>query len=86
MKMLEPYILIEPTESEVKRPSGIIIPETAKEKPQEGKVIASYKDCDIHVGDVVIYKKWGGYDVKEGDKELLIVEDKDVLAIREDNE
>lgn len=84
--MLEPYILIEPAESEVKRPSGIIIPETAKEKPQEGKVVSSYKGCGIHVGDKVIYKKWGGYDVKENDKEFLIIEDKDVLAIMEDNE
>ncbi len=88
---LQDYILIEPIEKEEKTPAGIVIPDTAKEKPQEGKVVAvgpgrKTKDgeqieMDVKEGDTVIYKKWGGNDVKVNGKEMLIVREEDILAV-----
>ena len=90
------YLLIEPLEKEVKTASGIYLPDTAGEKPQKGKVLAvgapqcSDKKCDeckcsleapCKAGDVVIYKKWGGNEVKIGNIEYLFVKFEDVLAI-----
>ncbi len=90
---LSDYLLVEPVKKETTLPSGIIIPDTAKEKPQEGKVIAAGKGrkndkgelmpMDVKVGDVVMYKKWGGTDIKFEGKELLLVKEEDVLAIVE---
>ena len=88
---LQDYILIEPTEEEEKTPAGIVIPDTAKEKPQEGKVVAvgpgkmteegKRVEMDVKEGDTVIYKKWGGNDVKVNGKEMLIVREEDILAV-----
>ena len=74
-------------------PSGIVIPDTAKEKPQEGRVAEvgpGRRDEDgkrvameIKVGDIVMYKKWGGTEVKVEGKEMLLVKEEDVLAIVE---
>jgi len=84
------YILIEPSEGETTLPSGIVIPDSAKEKPQEGKVIAvgSGKTEDgqlvpltVKVGDVVMYKKWGGTEVKIEGKDHLLVREEDILAV-----
>jgi len=83
-------VLLEPLEGEEKTQSGIIIPDTAKEKPQKGKVISTgpgrQEDGQliavaVKVGDIVMYKKWGGTEVKIEGKEYLIVEDKDILGI-----
>jgi len=91
-------VLIKPLEAEEKLPSGIILPDSAKEKPQIGQVMAvgpgkscccdcdeDEKECDckmvVKVGDKVMYKKWGGNDVKVGGQEWTIVEQKDILAI-----
>jgi len=91
IKPLSDNILIQPL-AETKLPSGILIPETAKEKPQEGKVVAigpgRYEDGElikpeVKKGDKVIYKKWGGNEVKVDGKELLIVKAEDILAILE---
>jgi len=84
-------VLIKPTEGETKTPGGILLPESAKEKPQMGTVMAvgpGMLDKDgklvkmlVRVGDRVLYKKWGGSEVKMGTEEWLIVEQKDILAI-----
>lgn len=85
------YILIEPLEKEVKTSSGIYLPDTASEKPQKGKVLAVgaseitekgiKKASPVKVGEVVIYKKWGGNEVKIGSTEYLFVKFEDILAI-----
>lgn len=84
------YLLIEPLEKEVKTASGIYLPDTAGEKPQKGKVIAVggaiYQDgreimAPAKLNDVVLYKKWGGNEVKIGNIEYMFVKFEDVLAI-----
>ena len=87
------YILIEPTEAETKTSAGIYLPETASEKPLKGKVLAVGNDfvtehgatipCPVTVGDLVIYKKWGGNEVKLGNKEYLFAKFEDILAVEE---
>ncbi len=84
-------VLIEPQEAETKTASGIILPDSAKEKPQMGKVVAVGKGKmgpkgDVHpmvvkVGDKVMYKKWGGNEVKVEGKEMTLVSQEDILAI-----
>jgi chaperonin GroES len=90
------YLLIEPLEKEVKTASGIYLPDTAGEKPQKGKVLAagaaqcadckcgdckcdSYVPCKVN--DIVIYKKWGGNEVKIGNVEYMFVKFEDILAV-----
>jgi chaperonin GroES len=83
-------VLIKPSAGETKTPGGILLPESAKEKPQMGTVMAMGpgaldKDGNlvkmlVKVGDKVLYKKWGGNEVKMGTEEWLIVEQKDILA------
>jgi chaperonin GroES len=91
LQPLEDRIAVQPLEDDVtKTPGGIIIPDTAKEKPQEGKVVAvgpgRFGDdneripMDIAVGDVVIYSKYGGTEVKVDGEEYLILSARDVLA------
>jgi chaperonin GroES len=85
------YLLIEPLEKEVKTASGIYLPDNAGEKPQKGKVLVSgtaeimekgvTKASPCKVGDVVLYKKWGGNEVKIEGKEYLFVKFEDVLAV-----
>jgi chaperonin GroES len=87
---LEDKILFEANEAETTTASGIVIPDTAKEKPQEGKVLAvgpgRYDDngkripIDVVEGDVVIYSKYGGTEVKYAGKEYLLLSARDVLA------
>jgi chaperonin GroES len=91
---LEPLgdrVIVSPNEGEEKTESGIVIPDTAKEKPQEGKVLAvgpgRYEEgklipLDVKVGDKVIYSKYGGTEVKVGGKEVLILSERDILAKR----
>lgn len=86
-------VLIKPLEGEEKLPSGIVLPDTAKEKPQTGLVMAvGPGGTDDHgkavkmvvkVGDRVMYKKWGGNEIKVQGEEWIIVEQKDILAIVE---
>jgi len=73
IKPLEDKIVVQASEAETTTASGIVIPDTAKEKPQEGKVLA--------VGDVVIYSKYGGTEVKYNGEEYLILSARDVLAV-----
>ena len=87
---LEDKILVQANEAETTTASGIVIPDTAKEKPQEGTVLAvgpgrvddngNRVPLDVAEGDVVIYSKYGGTEVKYGGEEYLILSARDVLA------
>ncbi len=91
LKPLGDRLVVEPREREATTASGLVLPETAKEKPQEGEVIAvgpgrrdengKRIEMDVKVGDVVLYAKYGGTEVKIEDKKLLILKESDVLAI-----
>ena len=90
IKPLEDRIVVKPLDAEQTTASGLVIPDTAKEKPQEGEVIAvgpgRFEDgqrlpLDIKVGDKVIYSKYGGTEVKYSGEEYLILSARDVLAI-----
>ena len=92
IRPLHNFVLIKPVQAEEKTASGIILPDTAKEKPQIGEVMAVgegmwNEDGDervpvsVKVGQKVMYKKWGGNEIKVGQEEWTLVEDKDILAI-----
>ena len=92
IKPLEDRILVKPLDAEQTTASGLVIPDTAKEKPQEGEVLAvgpgRFDDdgdervpLDISVGDKVIYSKYGGTEVKYAGEEYLILSARDVLAV-----
>ena len=92
IKPLEDRIVVKPLEAEQTTASGLVIPDTAKEKPQEGKVLAvgpgrfeegQRLPLDVAVGDVVLYSKYGGTEVKYGGEEYLILSARDVLAVVE---
>jgi chaperonin GroES len=93
LKPLSDRLVVEPKEREEMTASGLILPETAKEKPQEGEVIAvgpGRRDddgkrvaMDVSVGDRVLYAKYGGTEIKIDGKKLLILKESDVLAIVE---
>ena len=86
IKPLADRVLIQPKEAETKTASGLYIPDTAKEKPSEGKVLAvgpGKKDepMEVKVGDEVIYGKYSGIEVTVDDVKYLIVKQSDILAI-----
>jgi chaperonin GroES len=92
IKPLEDRIVVKPLDAEQTTASGLVIPDTAKEKPQEGEVVAvgpgrfnedgdERIPMDISVGDKVIYSKYGGTEVKYSGDEFLILSARDVLAI-----
>jgi chaperonin GroES len=90
LKPLEDRIVVKANEEESTTSSGIVIPDTAKEKPQEGSVVAvgpgRFEDgarvpLDVAVGDNVIYSKYGGTEVKVEGDEYLILSARDVLAV-----
>jgi len=93
LKPLGGRVIVEPIEQEEMTAGGIILPETAKEKPQEGKVLAAgpgERDedgeriaMDVKVGDRVLYAKYSGTEVKVDGKKLLILKENDILAIVE---
>ena len=93
IKPLEDRIVVRPLDAEQVTASGLVIPDTAKEKPQEAEVIAvgpgRFNDdgdripVDIKVGDKVIFSKYGGTELKYGGKEYLVLSARDVLAIIE---
>lgn len=76
-------VLIEPAKSDAKTASGIVLPDTSEEKPQEGLVIATGTDkkIKVKVGQKVIYSKYSGNEIKVGDKEYLLVKNEDILAV-----
>lgn len=93
IKPLEDRIVVQPVEAEQTTASGLVIPDTAKEKPQEGKVVAvgsgrvddkgNRVPVDVAEGDVVIYSKYGGTEVKYSGQEYLVLSARDVLAVVE---
>jgi chaperonin GroES len=92
IKPLEDRIVISINDAETTTASGIVIPDTAKEKPQEGTVLAvgpgRFEDgqrvpLDVAVGDVVLFSKYGGTEVKLGADEYLVLSARDVLAVIE---
>jgi chaperonin GroES len=93
LKPLADRLVVEPIEQEEVTAGGIILPETAKEKPQQGKVIAAGPGrtdedgeripMDVAVGDKVLYAKYSGTEIKMDSKKLLILRESDILAIVE---
>jgi chaperonin GroES len=93
LKPLGGRVIVEPIEQEDITAGGIILPETAKEKPQEGKILAAGPGdrddegkrivMDVKVGDRVLYAKYSGTEVKVDGKKLLILRESDILAIVE---
>ncbi len=92
IKPLEDRIVVQPLDAETTTASGLVIPDTAKEKPQEGVVLAigpgriedgKRVELDVKVGDVVLYSKYGGTEVKYNGEEYLVLSARDVLAIVE---
>ena len=91
IKPLEDRIVIQQVEAEQTTASGLVIPDTAKEKPQEGEVIATGPGriddngnrvpLDVNVGDKVIYSKYGGTEVKYDGQEYLLLNARDILAV-----
>jgi len=88
---LDDRIVVQPGESEETTASGLVIPDTAKEKPQQGEVLAvgpgrrsettgDIIPLDIAVGDTVVYSKYGGTEISSDGKDLLILSSRDVLA------
>lgn len=93
LKPLGGRVIVEPIEQDDVTAGGIILPETAKEKPQEGKILAAgpgdrdedgkYIPMEVKVGDKVLYAKYSGTEVKVDGKKLLILRESDILAMVE---
>ena len=92
IKPLEDRIVVQAVEAETTTASGLVIPDTAKEKPQEGTVLAvgpgRFEDgarvpLDVKIGDKVLYSKYGGTEVKYAGEEYLVLSARDVLAVIE---
>jgi len=92
LRPLEDRIVVRPTEAEETTVSGIVIPDTAKEKPQQGEVLAvgpgrrseqtgDVIPLDVEVGDTVVYSKYGGTEITVDAEDLLILNGRDVLAV-----
>ncbi len=91
IRPLHDRVLVEPLTAEEKTSGGIIIPDTAQEKPQEGKIVAVGKGArnedgtsqpmDVEKGDKILYGKWSGTEVKLDGKDLLIMKESDIMAI-----
>lgn len=89
---LHDFVLIRPVQQEDKTASGIILPDSAKEKPQVGEVMAvgpgkldhhgsKLLPMVVKVGQKVLYKKWGGNEIKVGEEEWMLIEQNDVMAV-----
>ena len=94
LKPLDDRIVVRPNEAETQTASGLVIPDTAKEKPQQGEVLAvgpgkrsetsgDIIPVDIKVGDTVLYSKYGGTEVAVDGEDLLVLNSRDVLAVVE---
>ncbi len=91
LQPLEDRIVVRPAEAEEKTASGLVIPDTAKEKPQQGEVLAvgpgrrsdagELIPLDINVGDTVVYSKYGGTEISQDGEDVLILSGRDILAI-----
>lgn len=92
LQPLEDRIVVRPSESEATTASGLVIPDTAKEKPQQGEILAvgpgkrsetsgELIPMDVGVGDTVVYSKYGGTEISSAGEDLLILSARDVLAV-----
>tara|TARA_R110000850_G_scaffold103201_2_gene213073 strand:- start:175 stop:456 length:282 start_codon:yes stop_codon:yes gene_type:complete len=86
LRPLADRVLVEPSAAETKTASGIIIPDTAQEKPQQGVVVAVGngkvdEPMTVKTGDVVLYGKYGGTEIKHGGKDYLIMREADIFAV-----
>ena len=92
LKPLDDRIVVRPNEAEQTTVSGLVIPDTAKEKPQQGEVLAvgpgrrsentgEIIPLDVKVGDTVVYSKYGGTEITDGGEDVLILNGRDILAI-----
>ena len=92
LQPLEDRIIVKPGEAEQTTVSGLVIPDTAKEKPQQGEVLAvgpgrrseqtgEIIPLDVKVGDTVVYSKYGGTEITDGGDDVLILNGRDILAI-----
>ena len=92
LQPLEDRIIVRPGEAEETTVSGLVIPDTAKEKPQQGEVLAvgpgrrseqtgEIIPLDVKVGDTVVYSKYGGTEITDGGQDVLILNGRDILAI-----
>ena len=94
LKPLGDRVIVKPAEAETETKSGLVIPDTAKEKPQRGEIVAvgeGKRDdngeriaMDVKVGDVVVYGKYGGQDIKIDGVDYKILEERDIFAIVQD--
>ena len=94
LRPLMGYLLVEPVNAETRTASGIVLPESAQEKPAQGKVISVGPDIvlpngqvmmsPVQVGDTVVYKKWGGDEIKLGGVEYKLVKFEDLMAVMEE--
>ncbi len=95
IRPLHDRVIVERLEEETKSAGGIIIPDTAKEKPMQGKILAvgaGARDdsgkiipLDVKVGDVILFGKWSGTEVKLNGKEYLIMKESDIMGVVEDS-
>ena len=94
LRPLADRVIVEPLEQEEKTASGLLLPETAKEKPQEGLIVAigpgrwdedgkKRVEMEVALGDKVVFAKYSGSEIKIGDKKYLILSEKDILAVVE---
>ena len=93
LRPLHDRVLVEPLEADEKTAGGIIIPDTAKEKPMEGKIVAAgdgarsedgtVTPLDVKSGDRILYGKWSGAEVKIDGQDLLIMKESDIMGIIE---
>ncbi|MBV1894504.1 MAG: co-chaperone GroES [Ilumatobacteraceae bacterium] len=92
LKPLDDRIVVRPNEAETQTASGLVIPDTAKEKPQQGEILAvgpgkrsettgDVIPVDLNVGDTVLYSKYGGTEVTVDGEDLLVLNGRDVLAV-----
>ena len=91
LRPLHDRVLVKPLEADTKTAGGIIIPDTAQEKPQEGKVVAvgagkrgddgSITPMDVKKGDRILYGKWSGTEVKIDGKDMMIMSESDIMGI-----
>jgi len=91
LRPLHDRVVIEPIEAETKTAGGIIIPDTAKEKPMQGKVVAvgpgarddsgKIHPLDVKKGDVVMYGKWAGTEIKVDGKDLAVMRESDIMGV-----
>lgn len=92
MRPLADRVIVEPLEQEEKTASGLYLPETAKERPQEGLIVAAGPgrwdedgkkrvEMEVAVGDKVVFAKYSGSEIKLGEKKYLIMSEKDILAV-----